>query len=633
MTDRQYDSVRVVRRVLWFGVVSVVLIAVVALGAVSVLTAEVREELAAKSDASISALLLTTTGQRHLSHLEASIHDGEESIPDGTLEGLVLTHETLSARTDMDEGTSVAVERFGMAIERLANSSYVTDGDRSDVSVSDARSNIHEADFRLEQILRFEVARLDASRANYEDRQDRDAMLLVLLGLAAALIGAFTVRRIVGYATRAIEARDDQTSLAARRAEGQAILADLSTTAIATHDVGDLRREMSTAIMDRFGFEGVCYWDVVPGGQSVVLIDGSGLRIPEGSESPLNDRGLMAAGVNSDLPVYFDIESAPFGYLPTIFTQQGIRSGVVFRTAGLQDTASLACAISTTRIPFETDDVVWLGAFSDIVSLGAQKIWDESTLAEALAVAEEASASKSRFVAHMSHELRTPLTAVIGYATILGESAGRELTDEEVSFAAEIASSGERLLALINDILDLSRAESPTVDITRSQVVLNELVEGVASDSRLRLKDTTVELFLEAPSQTSIVWTDPVKLRQILVNLVSNAMKYTEDGRIIIRVIIDSDGTPIRLEVEDTGIGIPEDKFDAILRPFEQLDGSYARAWGGTGLGLAITDVLLAQLGYHLEIQSTPGEGSKFTVVLSRNGQMAEATRGDQNRS
>lgn len=633
MTDRQYDSVRVVRRVLWFGVVSVVLIAVVALGAVSVLTAEVRDELAAKSDASISALLLTTTGQRHLSHLEASIHDGEESIPDGTLEGLVLTHETLSARTDMDEGTSVAVERFGMAIERLANSSYVTDGDRSDVSVSDARSNIHEADFRLEQILRFEVARLDASRANYEDRQDRDAMLLVLLGLAAALIGAFTVRRIVGYATRAIEARDDQTSLAARRAEGQAILADLSTTAIATHDVGDLRREMSTAIMDRFGFEGVCYWDVVPGGQSVVLIDGSGLRIPEGSESPLNDRGLMAAGVNSDLPVYFDIESAPFGYLPTIFTQQGIRSGVVFRTAGLQDTASLACAISTTRIPFETDDVVWLGAFSDIVSLGAQKIWDESTLAEALAVAEEASASKSRFVAHMSHELRTPLTAVIGYATILGESAGRELTDEEVSFAAEIASSGERLLALINDILDLSRAESPTVDITRSQVVLNELVEGVASDSRLRLKDTTVELFLEAPSQTSIVWTDPVKLRQILVNLVSNAMKYTEDGRIIIRVIIDSDGTPIRLEVEDTGIGIPEDKFDAILRPFEQLDGSYARAWGGTGLGLAITDVLLAQLGYHLEIQSTPGEGSKFTVVLSRNGQMAEATRGDQNRS
>lgn len=154
-------------------------------------------------------------------------------------------------------------------------------------------------------------------------------------------------------------------------------------------------------------------------------------------------------------------------------------------------------------------------------------------------------------------------------------------------------------------------------------VNLNTLIDQVASEARVQLLGTAVELTVDLPDKQSIVQSDPVKLRQVVVNLVSNAVKYTERGSIVVRIRCDDDGNAERLEVEDTGIGIPENKFDAIRRPFEQLGSSYSRAWGGTGLGLAITDVLLTQLGYQLEIDSSPGEGSRFSVVLVRQDEMA----------
>lgn len=229
---------------------------------------------------------------------------------------------------------------------------------------------------------------------------------------------------------------------------------------------------------------------------------------------------------------------------------------------------------------------------------------------------ETASRYKSEFVANMSHELRTPLNALLIMARLLGDNRSNNLTEEQVSFARTIESSGNDLLALINDILDISKIEAGKLELQPERVVIADLVakltgafEPLGSEKKLTVRSEIAE------GTPEVLETDPLRLEQILRNFLSNAVKFTELGEVVLGVKARPDGK-LDFSVRDTGIGIADDEQQLIFEAFHQADGTISRKYGGTGLGLSISRDLAELLGGSIELESRAGEGSTFSIAL-----------------
>lgn len=240
-----------------------------------------------------------------------------------------------------------------------------------------------------------------------------------------------------------------------------------------------------------------------------------------------------------------------------------------------------------------------------------------SKLIDAKNAADSANAAKSRFLANMSHELRTPLTAILGFAELLEEAPG--LNGDEREQARAVRRNGEHLLTLVNDTLDLSKIEAGRMTIDRCEIDPRTLLSDIDALLRGRAvaKGISFEIRAEEPLPPR-VQTDPTRARQILINLVGNAIKFTERGgvRVTVRTIGEPDRERLLFEVADTGVGIAPEQMEAIFRPFEQAEASTTRRFGGTGLGLTVSRRLARLLGGEVEVSSEPGAGSVFTFSL-----------------
>ncbi|NTV65129.1 MAG: HAMP domain-containing histidine kinase, partial [Oscillochloris sp.] len=234
--------------------------------------------------------------------------------------------------------------------------------------------------------------------------------------------------------------------------------------------------------------------------------------------------------------------------------------------------------------------------------------------------AEAASRAKSTFIANMSHELRTPLNAILGYSQILGSEIRRINRPDLHDDINQITIAGQHLLELINDVIDLSQIEAGKVEVHPHEVDLAAFMMHMmqaVQDLALRNHNT---LMLNCPPEIGLVRIDPAKVRQVLLNLLSNACKFTSQGQVIctvdLRARANTPGAYLLLEVRDTGIGMPPAQIEQLFTQFMQADSSRTRRYGGMGLGLTLSRNLCQLMGGEISVVSNPGQGSTFTVYI-----------------
>lgn len=252
-------------------------------------------------------------------------------------------------------------------------------------------------------------------------------------------------------------------------------------------------------------------------------------------------------------------------------------------------------------------------------------------LAAALEDAQAAARAKTNFLANMSHEIRTPMTAILGFCDLLADPAQSE--SERQSCIETVRRNGEHLLAIINDILDLSRIEAGRTTLEKVECSPARIVSEVASLLGLRAKEKGLRMNVEFDTALpATITTDPTKLRQVLINLIGNAVKFTEKGwvRIGVGMASPDEGGPHRLivTIADSGIGMTPEEISRLFQPFSQGDSSMARRFGGTGLGLFISQKLAALMGGCITVSSKPGVGSTFTLMLDAGEVSGAWTRG-----
>jgi PAS domain S-box-containing protein len=293
--------------------------------------------------------------------------------------------------------------------------------------------------------------------------------------------------------------------------------------------------------------------------------------------------------------------------------------------------------VTTTKLPLRDSNGKVVGTFGISRDITANK-QAEIALEEARKAAESANRAKSEFLANMSHEIRTPMNGVIGMTGLLLDT---DLSEEQVSFVEIIRQSGDNLLTIINEILDFSKIESGVLELEPLAFDLIPCVEDVLDVFSARSAEKNIDLaYLYDSGTAGTIVSDPTRLRQVLINLVGNALKFTEKGEVVVEITSESlslmdmpasnewlrlldkkefaeeEWMLLKFQVRDTGPGIPADRMDRLFQPFSQVDATITRRHGGTGLGLVISKRLVEAMGGKIWVESRPNEGPSFFFTL-----------------
>ena len=444
-----------------------------------------------------------------------------------------------------------------------------------------------------------------------------------------------TTRRLVST-RRDLAARNEEisrkTEQLRRAVIDAAMLAELARTVNSTLDVDEVLQKAIVSLRH------VCEFDQV----IVAMIDDDGLSArfdrhfglgldPAAFERlramrlPLDeDRSFVARAIVRNTVVFVPsvgpeelARMTPVGR--ELYTMNPVRAFVVFPLE-FEDTVigAILFGRSEDALDLAEDDLTKIQRYTIQIATAIRNARLLEEARSARAVALEASQAKSRFLANMSHELRTPMNAIIGYSEMLIEDAEDAGDEALIDDLRKVRTAGKHLLALINDVLDLSKIEAGKMTLAIEAFEVGGLIDSVVTTIQPLADRNRDRLDVTLPGELGTMTTDETKLRQVLVNLLSNACKFTEDGSVRLEVERRGadDGERLVFRVEDTGIGMTPEQVERVFEEFAQADSSTQRRYGGTGLGLAISRRFARLMGGELAVTSRPGEGSTFTLEL-----------------
>jgi two-component system, sensor histidine kinase and response regulator len=407
----------------------------------------------------------------------------------------------------------------------------------------------------------------------------------------------------------------------AAQARQQASLAELGRDALRGEPLQTVMQRALGVVEEALGSELSTFLELRPEQDDLVLRAGAGwpsdllgrAGVPVDDETP---EGLV---VRSGAPVVVaDLQDPACFPAAHLLRERGVRSGVCVLVAGPDRSFGAFGAYTGSQRTFSSEDVRFLQLLANVLAEAIQRQSNEDELREARFKAEESSRSKSEFLANMSHEIRTPMNGIIGMSELALDT---ELNLEQRGYLETVVACGNSLLDLISDVLDLSKIEAGRLELEEVDFDLVELVERSMDVLVHRASEKGLELVCDVGAGTpQWVRGDPIRLRQVLVNLGGNAIKFTEQGEVVLGVRameLSADKAELSFSVRDTGIGIPKDRQEAIFESFVQADGATTRKHGGSGLGLAISRRLVTAMGGEIGVESEEGVGSEFRFRVS----------------
>ena len=429
-------------------------------------------------------------------------------------------------------------------------------------------------------------------------------------------LGGKVVGRVSGYRD-ITERRRAQEALQART-DQQAVVAKLGQLALA-----ETRREVVidgalTLVAQTLGVEYSSVVEFLPGHERLIARAGTGWQDGTVGVAAV-ERADSEAGYTLEHaePVIFQELRTEKRFRPSaLLVDHGVVSGVMIALRGHGVPWGVLGIYAAKRRAFGTDDLHFLQSVANVLETAVERNRVETELQEAKQAAESANHTKGEFLANMSHEIRTPMNGILGLTELVLDTT---LSGEQHDCLSMVKSSAESLLTIINDILDFSKIEAGKLELDAVDFCLRDTLEAILKSFGLQAGRKGLELASEIPSAApEMVHGDPTRLRQIVTNLLANAIKFTERGEVALEVeVVERDPETVLLQftVRDTGIGIPKEKQESIFEAFSQADTSTTRKYGGTGLGLTVSARLADLMGGRIWVESEAGKGSRFSFT------------------